>query len=174
MLLKEEYNRLLKSCTIANMLCNPPLLHSFLKKTKKKRKWDNVEIFFPNKIGIAWFSQMKTRWFHKKIKGLFVAHRLFQINVFRTLYSFEFCHCVNTTDHVGWIILSRVMLKFCQNCLYVLMKLTRFGSCLFIQSLFIKVQSINDSCDTGCASGDNNFPSEIIYLHLWSAVISLL
>lgn len=68
----------------------------------------------------------------QKIKKLFVAHRLFQINVFRILYSFEFCHCVNTTDDMGWIIPSRVMPKFCQNCLYILMKLTRFGLCLFI------------------------------------------
>ena len=110
----------------------------------------------------------------QKIKTLFVAHRLFQINVFRVLYSFEFCHCVHTTDHVGWIIPSRVMPKFCQNCLYILMKLTRFGLCLFIQSLFIKVQSINDSYDTGYASRNNNFSSEIIYLHFWSASSNFL
>lgn len=75
----------------------------------------------------------------QKIKRLFVAHILFQINVFRILYSFEFCHCGSTTDHVGWIIPSRVMLKFCQNCLHVPMKLKRYGLYLLVQSLFIKV-----------------------------------
>lgn len=101
--------------------------------------------FSPNKLGIAWFSQMKTRWFHKKVKRPFVAHRFFQINLFHILYSFEFFHCVNTSDHIRWIIPSRAMQTVCQNCVHILRKVTRFGLCLFIQSLLIKFWSISDT-----------------------------
>lgn len=95
----------------------------------------------------------------QKVKRPFVAHRFFQINVFRILYSFFF-HCVNTTDHIRWIIPSRVMLKFCQNSLHILMKLTRFSLCLFKQSLFIKV---NPLMILVLLQGITIFP-EIIYL----------
>lgn len=89
----------------------------------------------------------------QKVERPFVAHRFFQINLFRILYNFEFFHCVNTTDHIRWIIPSRVRLKFCQNFVHILMKVTRFGLCLFIQSLFIKFQSIRDTD----SSRSNNF-----------------